>query len=56
MKNIKEMLKTAIVKHGHIIASCAFAFVTLTSNSSSIFAFYEGDEPSEIQKYKKLNK
>lgn len=55
MKKIVSIAKQFVVKHGGIIASCAFAFVVFTSNSSSMVLFYEPNEPDGIEKFKKFN-
>lgn len=54
MKKFKEFAKKAVMKYGHVIAACAFAFVAMTSNSSSIFAFYEPEAPEGVEKFKKF--
>lgn len=56
MKKIKKLFKNTIIKYGHIIAGCAFAFITVTSNSSSILIFFEPTEPEGLEKFKKFNK
>ena len=56
MKKIKKLFKNTIIKYGHIIAGCALAFITVTSNSSSILIFFEPTEPEGLEKFKKFNK
>ena len=56
MKKFKGIIKRAIIKHGAVIASCAFAFVVLSANSSCLFPFYEPDEPKNMKDYKKFNR
>lgn len=57
---MKEMLKDkvfpVIAKYGHVIAGCAFVCVMMTSNSSSVLAFHETEEPAGVEKFKKFNK
>lgn len=55
MKKMSNILRKLILKHGDIIACCAFAFVTFTSNSSSMLIFFEPKEPSGIEKFKKYS-
>lgn len=56
MKKSLNALKNFVIKHGSIIACCAFAFVTFTSNSSSMVLFHEPKEPNGIEEFKKFNK
>lgn len=56
MKKFKDIMKNVIVKYGNAIACCAFAFVAVTSNSSSLLAFYEPEEPANLDRFKKFNK
>ena len=56
MKKAKNAVKNIICKYGHIITCCAFAFIALTSNSSSVLVFYEPDEPAGLERFKKFNK
>ncbi len=53
---MKKFLKNAILKYGSAIAACAFAFVTLASNSSCWAAYYEPEEPVGLDKFKKFNR
>ena len=55
MKKFKVLIKRIITKHGAVIASCAFAFVALSANSSCLFPFYEPKEPENLKNYKNLN-
>lgn len=55
MKKITKILKNFVLKHGDVIACCAFAFVAFTSNSSSMVLYYEPDEPSGVEEFKKYN-
>lgn len=56
MKKMSNILRKLILRHGNIIACCAFAFVTFTSNSSSMLIFYEPKEPNGIEEFKKYGK
>ena len=48
-------MKKFIMKYGHIIACCAFAFVTFVTNSNCTIPFYEPEEPAGLDKFKKFN-
>ena len=54
MKNVKMLIKKLIVKHGVLIASCAFAFVAIAANSACVFPYYEPEEPKGLEKFKKF--
>ncbi len=56
VKKLKNLFKNTVIKYGHIIAGCAFAFITVTSNSSSILIFFEAEEPEGLEKFKKINR
>ena len=56
MKCFKDKAKNFITKHGGIIASCAFAFVAISANSSCCLPFYEPEEPKGLDRFKKFNK
>lgn len=56
MKKFKETAKKFVVKYGATIASCAFAFVVISANSSCLFPYYEPEEPAGLDKFKKFNK
>lgn len=56
MKKFKEAAKTFVVKYGAVIASCAFAFVAISANTSCAFPFYEPEEPAGLEKFKKFDK
>ena len=56
MEKFKKFMKNAIVKHGSMIAACAFAFVFIAANSSCVMPYYEPDEPSGLDKFKKFNR
>ena len=51
---MKKLLKTMVCKYGAVIASCAFAFVTIAANSSCISPFYEPEEPKGLERFKKF--
>ena len=53
MKKVKSAANSLIVKYGAIIASCAFAFVTISANSACVFPYYEPEEPTGLEKFKK---
>lgn len=56
MKNFKNALKNFVVKNGAFIASCAFAFVAISANTSCALPFYEPKEPEDLKKFKKFSK
>ncbi len=56
MKTFKDMAKKFVAKHGSSIASLALAFVVIASNTSCGFPFYEPEEPTGLQKFKKFNR
>ena len=56
MNKIQDTVKKLIVKYGAVIASCAFAFVAISANTSCLFPFYEPEEPEGLQNFKKFNK
>lgn len=56
MKGIKDNVKKLITKYGAVIASCAFAFVILSANTSCGLPFYELEEPKGLDSFKKFNK
>lgn len=56
IKGIKDNVKKLITKYGAVIASCAFAFVILSANTSCGLPFYELEEPKGLDSFKKFNK
>lgn len=56
MNKIQEMAKKLITKYGAVIASCAFAFVSISANTSCCFPYYEPEEPEGLDSFKKFNK
>lgn len=54
MKKVKSVAKSLIVRHGAIIASCAFAFVAIAANSACVFPYYEPEEPNGLENFKKI--
>ena len=54
MKRIYKMAKKILLRHGTLIASCAFAFVLITANSSCMMPFYEIEEPEGLDAFKKF--
>lgn len=52
MKKVKSVAKRLIVRHGAIIASCAFTFVAIAANSACVFPYYEPEEPEGLKKLK----
>ena len=56
MKFFKERAKSFITKYGAVIASCAFAFVTISANTSCALPYYEPEEPKGLDSFKKFNK
>ena len=55
MRKFKETAKKFIVKYGAAIASCAFAFVAISANTSCGFPYYEPEEPKGLENFKKFN-
>lgn len=55
MKNLKKAANKLFKKHGWLIASCAFCFVTIAANSSCSIPFYETTEPEGLAQFKKFN-
>ena len=56
MRKFRETAKRFVVKYGAAIASCAFAFVAISANTSCALPFYEPKEPKGLQNFKKFNK
>lgn len=56
MEFFKEKAKGFITKYGAIVASCAFAFVAFSANTSCALPFYEPEEPKSLDSFKKFNK
>lgn len=56
MRKFKETAKKIVVKYGATIASCAFAFVAISANTSCAMPFYEPEEPKNLASFKKFNK
>ncbi len=56
MNKVKGFVKNALVKYGHVIAGCAFAFVTIAANTQCMVPFYEPEEPEGLGKYQKVSK
>lgn len=56
MKFFKDKAKNFITKYGAAIASCAFAFVAISANSSYCLPYYEPEEPKGLDGFKKFNK
>lgn len=56
MNKIQNTAKKLIVKYGAIIASCAFAFVAISANTSCGLPYYEPEEPKGLDSFKKFNK
>jgi len=56
MRKFRETAKKFVVKYGAAIASCAFAFVAISANTSCAMPFYEPEEPAVLDKFKKFNK
>lgn len=48
-----KVLTTFVKRHGTIIASCAFAFVVLGTNTPCGWPFYEPKEPAGLEQFKK---
>lgn len=53
MRKFKETAKKIVVKYGATIATCAFAFVAISANTSCWMPFYEPKEPDGVEKFKK---
>ena len=56
MRKFKETAKKFVAKYGTAIASCAFAFVAISANTSCALPFYEPEEPKSLKSFKKFNK
>ena len=56
MNKIQNTAKKLVVKYGAVIASCAFAFVAISANTSCCFPYYELEEPEGLDSFKKFNK
>lgn len=56
MRVFKDKAKNFITKYGAAIASCAFAFVAISANSSCCLPYYEPEEPKGLDSFKKFNK
>lgn len=54
MKKISTFFKNTIVKHGSVIAAFAFVFVSIAANSSCFAPYYEPEQPSGIERFKKF--
>ncbi len=54
MKKLCEMAEKFLLKHGTLIAGCAFAFVLISANSSCALPFYEPEEPDGLETLKKF--
>lgn len=55
MKNFKKIAREFIIKYGTTIAAVAFVFVTISSNTSCGYVFYEPVEPEGLAKFKKFD-
>lgn len=54
MKKFCKKAEEFLLKHGTVIASCAFAFVLVAANSSCMMPFYEPEEPEGLDEVKKF--
>lgn len=54
MRKLCKTAKKFLLKHGNLIAGCAFAFVLITANSSCIMPYYEPEEPEGLEAFKKF--
>lgn len=54
MKKFYETAKSFLLKHGSLIAGCAFAFVLIAANSSCMMPYYEPEEPEGLSAFKKF--
>ena len=55
MKNLKKVANKLFQKHGWLIASFAFVFVTIAANSTCSIPYYEPEEPEDLAQFKKFN-
>ncbi len=55
MKGLKKTANKLLKKHGWLIASFAFVFVTIAANSPCTIPFYEPEEPEGLAQFKKFN-
>jgi len=56
LRKFRETAKKFVAKYGAAIASCAFAFVAISANTSCAMPFYEPEEPQNLASFKKFNK
>ena len=56
MRKFKETAKKFVVKYGAAIATCAFAFVAISANTSCGLPYFEPEEPKSLENYKRFNK
>lgn len=56
MKKVKGIVKGVFAKYGAVIASCAFAFVVIAANTTCAFPYYEPEEPTGLERFKKFDK
>ena len=56
MKGFKKVANKLFKKHGGLIASVAFVFVTIAANSPCCIPYYEPEEPEGLAQFKKYNK
>lgn len=54
-KKLKKAANKLFKKHGWLIASCAFVFVSIAANSPCTIPYYEPEEPEGLAQFKKFN-
>ncbi len=53
---MKRFLKSAVLKYGTAIATCAFAVVTVAANTPCWGIYYEPQEPAGLDRFKKFSR
>ena len=56
MKKFKNAARKFVVRYGTTIAAFAFAYLTVSANTSCWMPFYEPEEPNGLEGFKKFNK
>ena len=55
MNKVMGLATKMVVKYGAVIASCAFAVVAISANTSCAFPYYEPEEPQGMENFKKIS-
>ena len=56
MKKFATTARKLITRYGTTIAAFAFAYLTVSANTSCWMPFYEPEEPQGLDGFKKFNK